>query len=590
MVYQILIVLDRITPKIWRRVLVDPDTLLFDFHIVIQIAMGWENCHLHHFIKDGKYYSERMPNDNFWDEELNVDYSGMKIGDLLKKEGDAIIYEYDFGDSWIHTLTLEAVLPSANSANSANTTQIPSCIAGQMACPDEDSGGPFLYKPSRSKGKTNIDLEAINSFLRDDEFGFGDEFEDEEENFTGSVAEDTYKNILLNTKTKAQIIDVAHIFGMKIKTSANKETCATFIEQELRQNPLLLRNTLSYNELKALYVLFNESQNPPPCRGGGQSRGERGGSAPAGGPDSAKARLPEEDESQGFSIDDLEVPLMLGLLGVSFDRKEDAPKFYLPNNLNESLLPQLQMDVQDQALKKAYHIENLLIGMLTLYGALPLRKIEELLNLYLPEAVPLTDLLDYFKSNRLLRKYNATNSAKDLLFLYYKGIPDIKPLVAEIDKRKDLEYAIFKESELLEASEQVYYFKNSFSQRLLRQLNKFDIPDTEIFMHEIWVNTQIETSTHSILEFLSKRLEFDNFQDLQDTVKLLIDYQNNIPKWTLKGNVPADLSKTNGEAGGFGGAGRPASSHFPVFTKQPGRNDPCPCGSGKKFKNCCGNN
>lgn len=27
-----------------------------------------------------------------------------------------------------------------------------------------------------------------------------------------------------------------------------------------------------------------------------------------------------------------------------------------------------------------------------------------------------------------------------------------------------------------------------------------------------------------------------------------------------------------------------------VKTKKPGRNDPCPCGSGKKYKNCCGRN
>jgi uncharacterized protein YecA (UPF0149 family) len=25
-----------------------------------------------------------------------------------------------------------------------------------------------------------------------------------------------------------------------------------------------------------------------------------------------------------------------------------------------------------------------------------------------------------------------------------------------------------------------------------------------------------------------------------------------------------------------------------VKEKQPGRNDPCPCGSGKKYKKCCG--
>jgi len=25
-----------------------------------------------------------------------------------------------------------------------------------------------------------------------------------------------------------------------------------------------------------------------------------------------------------------------------------------------------------------------------------------------------------------------------------------------------------------------------------------------------------------------------------------------------------------------------------IAEKKPGRNDPCPCGSGKKYKNCCG--
>ncbi|MBR5741927.1 MAG: SEC-C domain-containing protein, partial [Firmicutes bacterium] len=34
------------------------------------------------------------------------------------------------------------------------------------------------------------------------------------------------------------------------------------------------------------------------------------------------------------------------------------------------------------------------------------------------------------------------------------------------------------------------------------------------------------------------------------------------------------------------------ASHTPVVRKdvKVGRNDPCPCGSGKKYKNCCGRN
>ena len=35
------------------------------------------------------------------------------------------------------------------------------------------------------------------------------------------------------------------------------------------------------------------------------------------------------------------------------------------------------------------------------------------------------------------------------------------------------------------------------------------------------------------------------------------------------------------------GGGKPAERRV---AKKPGRNDPCPCGSGKKYKNCCGRN
>ncbi|PWE32206.1 YecA family protein [Maritimibacter sp. 55A14] len=31
-------------------------------------------------------------------------------------------------------------------------------------------------------------------------------------------------------------------------------------------------------------------------------------------------------------------------------------------------------------------------------------------------------------------------------------------------------------------------------------------------------------------------------------------------------------------------------SRAPIQSKRPGRNDPCPCGSGRKFKQCCGKN
>jgi preprotein translocase subunit SecA len=43
-----------------------------------------------------------------------------------------------------------------------------------------------------------------------------------------------------------------------------------------------------------------------------------------------------------------------------------------------------------------------------------------------------------------------------------------------------------------------------------------------------------------------------------------------------------------GSGGGASGAKKAAASGTVTATKEPGRNDPCPCGSGKKYKQCHG--
>lgn len=138
-VYQVKITLKRFKPKIWRRVLVPPDLLLSDFHKVIQTAMGWENAHLHQFIKGRTFYTRRLEDDDFWGTMDNVDYTGLIIRDLLKGEKESIDYEYDFGDGWEHEVLLEKILPAEDNV------EYPVCIGGKMNCPPEDCGGPWGY-------------------------------------------------------------------------------------------------------------------------------------------------------------------------------------------------------------------------------------------------------------------------------------------------------------------------------------------------------------------------------------------------------------------------------------------------------------
>jgi len=138
-IYQIQVSLKGFKPKIWRRVLMQPDLSLADFHKLIQTVMGWTNSHLHQFIKNRTYYTKRYPGDDLWDEMDNVDYKDMLISDLLKKEKEKIIYEYDFGDSWEHEIVLEKIIPYDNK------TKYPLCLTGKKNCPPEDCGGAWGY-------------------------------------------------------------------------------------------------------------------------------------------------------------------------------------------------------------------------------------------------------------------------------------------------------------------------------------------------------------------------------------------------------------------------------------------------------------
>ena len=55
-VYQLNVVVRDVTPLTWRRLLVNSTTTIADLHTIIQIAMGWEDLHLHQFRIYGKAY------------------------------------------------------------------------------------------------------------------------------------------------------------------------------------------------------------------------------------------------------------------------------------------------------------------------------------------------------------------------------------------------------------------------------------------------------------------------------------------------------------------------------------------------------
>lgn len=137
-VYQIKVTLNDSKPPIWRRILVTDTITLHQLHSILQIVMGWTDSHLHQFIIDEEFYGD-PEDDEFGDLETKNE-KRYRLNQFVERKGSKFIYEYDFGDSWEHTIHVEVILPIEKGA------QYPICLEGKRACPPEDIGGIWGYE------------------------------------------------------------------------------------------------------------------------------------------------------------------------------------------------------------------------------------------------------------------------------------------------------------------------------------------------------------------------------------------------------------------------------------------------------------
>lgn len=136
-VYTFKLELDGSHPSIWRTLEIPGVASLGYLHQVLQTVMKWSDCHLHQFCIGKKYYS--APSLKIQEDDPDVlDEFKYHLNDFKLQKGDVIHYEYDFGDSWEHTLAVTDI--SEKSLDHAV------CLDGERASPPEDSGGIGGYE------------------------------------------------------------------------------------------------------------------------------------------------------------------------------------------------------------------------------------------------------------------------------------------------------------------------------------------------------------------------------------------------------------------------------------------------------------
>lgn len=138
-IFRLKIVLRDCKPSVWREVEITASTALARLHDVLQVLMGWEDCHLWAFEAGQKRFE--LP-----DSEIETklaakdDPRRVTLDALLRGKGAGLRYNYDFGDDWWVEIQLVAV------GKPETSTRYPRCLADARAGPPEDCGGPHGFE------------------------------------------------------------------------------------------------------------------------------------------------------------------------------------------------------------------------------------------------------------------------------------------------------------------------------------------------------------------------------------------------------------------------------------------------------------
>ncbi len=121
-------------PPVWRRLEVPTALSLGALHDILQIAFGWTNSHLHQFHVGDQHFGMI---DHESDDAIS-DENAARLDQLLPLY-DRLVYEYDFGDDWIHLILLEKL------GEREPGVSYPRCTGGKRTAPPEECGGPWGY-------------------------------------------------------------------------------------------------------------------------------------------------------------------------------------------------------------------------------------------------------------------------------------------------------------------------------------------------------------------------------------------------------------------------------------------------------------
>jgi len=188
------------------------------------------------------------------------------------------------------------------------------------------------------------------------------------------------------------------------------------------------------------------------------------------------------------------------------------------------------------------------------------------------------------------RTQNFFNYGEYILGEYF-GHVSYDEMDSFLEKIRDKPYYVPKKEELLKKAEDLYFELtpqlNALRDYIISNMCK-DEETVDSLIEDIELLCFMEQPFNEVIyEFKRNGILFESTRQLNTLMSLLADVYNNTRTWNNRGYTAKEMNEILGKNIPLV-TGIPIDKLDDVIFKKVGRNDPCLCGSGKKYKKCCG--
>ena len=256
--------------------------------------------------------------------------------------------------------------------------------------------------------------------------------------------------------------------------------------------------------------------------------------------------------------------------GMLFSAVKDEELVILMPEIVQKLVKEKNNIQYRNMIKVNSEIINLYRGMNRAYGLLKLKDIKELYKRYQIEESEKYRIEDVItKAEDYYREYEIQG-----IFFINCYIDNWVDLLKEIEQQIKVNYTIISKEELLSMSDENYIYESKFGNTFFKEfLSMFNMEEDilEGLMESLYLEIQ-ENELEDVMTEILEQLEDDNKEIKEFMSNSVGKFLRNIRLWRFKG---ANLNE------------KKPNIIRAEKQKIVRRNDPCACGSGKKYKNCC---